>query len=70
MCRLCCAATQIRRAARGLLQPLANRPPRQHPFSGFGVMARFFLTITLSRLLRVASFMSTVLPSPRPGCYR
>lgn len=42
----------------------------QHPFSGFGVMARFSLTICLSRILRVASFMSTVLPSPRPGCYR
>ena len=33
-------------------------------------MARFSLTITLSRIIRVASFISTVLPSPRPGCYR
>lgn len=42
----------------------------QHPFSGFGVMARYFLTICFSRILRVVCFMSTVLPSPRPGCYR
>ncbi|KAI8472650.1 MAG: hypothetical protein J3K34DRAFT_413171 [Monoraphidium minutum] len=41
----------------------------QIPYSGFGVMARFSLTITLGRLLRVACFMTTVLPSPRPGCY-
>eukprot|EP00775_Hariotina_reticulata_P013409 gene13409-13537_t len=42
----------------------------QHPFSGFGLMARFCLTICFSRIIRTASFMSTVLPSPRPGCYR
>ncbi|WIA17126.1 hypothetical protein OEZ85_014019 [Tetradesmus obliquus] len=42
----------------------------QHPYSGFGVMARFSLTICFSRILRTASFMCTVLPSPRPGCYR
>ncbi|KAF8065840.1 IPCS1 [Scenedesmus sp. PABB004] len=42
----------------------------QHPYSGFGVMSRFSLTICCSRLLRTACFMSTVLPSPRPGCYR
>jgi DNA mismatch repair protein MutS2 len=33
-------------------------------------MARFCATIAASRLIRVACFMSTVLPSPRPGCYR
>eukprot|EP00879_Flechtneria_rotunda_P013945 GHRR01014564.1.p1 GENE.GHRR01014564.1~~GHRR01014564.1.p1 ORF type:complete len:201 (+),score=33.85 GHRR01014564.1:1051-1653(+) len=42
----------------------------QHPYSGFGVMARFCLTICFSRILRTVCFMSTVLPSPRPGCYR
>lgn len=42
----------------------------QHPYSGFGIMSRFCLTICLSRILRTVSFMSTVLPSPRPGCYR
>eukprot|EP00878_Enallax_costatus_P012058 GHUV01012590.1.p2 GENE.GHUV01012590.1~~GHUV01012590.1.p2 ORF type:complete len:216 (+),score=33.40 GHUV01012590.1:550-1197(+) len=42
----------------------------QHPYSGFGVMSRFCLTICFSRILRTVSFMSTVLPSPRPGCYR
>lgn len=40
------------------------------PYSGFGVMARFSATIALGRLLRVACFMTTVLPNPRPGCYR
>ncbi|WIA42869.1 hypothetical protein OEZ86_008792 [Tetradesmus obliquus] len=41
----------------------------QHPFSSFGMMARFSLTICVARLLRTACFMSTVLPSPTPGCY-
>jgi hypothetical protein len=33
-------------------------------------MARFCATITLTRLARTAAFTTTVLPSPRPGCYR
>lgn len=41
----------------------------QVPYSGFGIMARVTLTICCSRALRVVCFMSTVLPSPRPGCY-
>jgi hypothetical protein len=32
-------------------------------------MARFSMTICISRLLRTACFMSTVLPSPTLGCY-
>ena len=50
--------------------PVCTTCPMQHPFSGFGMMARYSLTICLSRILRVVCFMSTVLPSPRPGCYR
>lgn len=41
----------------------------QVPFSGFGLMARVLATIAFSRLLRVACFMSTVLPNPQTGCY-
>lgn len=43
--------------------------PLQVPYSGFGMMSRVVLTIAASRVLRVASFMCTVLPNPRPGCY-
>jgi len=41
----------------------------QVPFSGFGMMARFFATTAVGRLVRVAAFCATVLPNPRPGCY-
>jgi hypothetical protein len=34
------------------------------------MMARFSLTICIARTLRTFCFMSTVLPSPTPGCYR
>jgi hypothetical protein len=30
---------------------------------------KIFHTITISRIIRTISFLSTVLPSPRPGCY-
>lgn len=50
-----------------LLAPPTCSP--QVPYSGFGIMSRVVLTICCSRILRVACFMSTVLPSPRPGCY-
>lgn len=33
------------------------------------MMARFCATIALGRWLRIACFLTTVLPSPRPGCY-
>ncbi|GIL95001.1 hypothetical protein Vretimale_1112 [Volvox reticuliferus] len=33
-------------------------------------MARVVLTVAASRVLRMACFMATVLPNPRPGCYR
>lgn len=33
-------------------------------------MTRFCATIAAGRLLRVACFMTTVLPNPRPGCYK
>lgn len=42
----------------------------QVPYSGFGVMARVVMTIACSRVLRMACFMCTVLPNPRPGCYQ
>ncbi|GIL63460.1 hypothetical protein Vafri_17498 [Volvox africanus] len=42
----------------------------QVPYSGFGIMARVVLTVAASRVLRMACFMATVLPNPRPGCYR
>jgi hypothetical protein len=42
---------------------------RQVPYSGFGLMARWCASIACGRLLRVACFLTTVLPSPRPGCY-
>ncbi|KAL6753412.1 PAP2 superfamily C-terminal-domain-containing protein [Haematococcus lacustris] len=41
----------------------------QMPFSGFGLMSRVVLTIACSRVLRMACFMTTVLPNPQPGCY-
>ncbi|KAG2444775.1 hypothetical protein HXX76_001518 [Chlamydomonas incerta] len=41
----------------------------QVPYSGFGVFSRVVLTIAASRVLRMACFMCTVLPNPRPGCY-
>ncbi len=41
----------------------------QAPYSGFGLMARVVFAHCCTRILRVACFMSTVLPSPRPGCY-
>mmetsp|Transcript_8179 Transcript_8179/g.17534 ORF Transcript_8179/g.17534 Transcript_8179/m.17534 type:complete len:266 (+) Transcript_8179:325-1122(+) len=41
----------------------------QVPYSGFGIMTRVVATIAASRLIRIACFMSTVLPNPRPGCY-
>ncbi|KAG1676519.1 hypothetical protein FOA52_000062 [Chlamydomonas sp. UWO 241] len=41
----------------------------QVPYSGFGIFSRILATFALSRSLRVVCFMSTVLPSPRPGCY-
>ena len=42
----------------------------QVPYSGFGMMARYCWTICLSRIFRMVSFLLTVLPSPRPGCYQ
>jgi hypothetical protein len=42
----------------------------QHPFSSFGMMACFSMTICITSTIRTACFMSTVLPSPTPGCYR
>jgi len=42
----------------------------QVPYSGFGIASRMTLTMALSRLIRCACFMSTILPNPRPGCYR
>jgi DNA mismatch repair protein MutS2 len=41
----------------------------QVPFSGFGMMSRFFAATVVGRLVRVAAFCATVLPNPRPGCY-
>eukprot|EP00201_Polytomella_parva_P024328 CAMPEP_0175048062 /NCGR_PEP_ID=MMETSP0052_2-20121109/5959_1 /TAXON_ID=51329 ORGANISM="Polytomella parva, Strain SAG 63-3" /NCGR_SAMPLE_ID=MMETSP0052_2 /ASSEMBLY_ACC=CAM_ASM_000194 /LENGTH=350 /DNA_ID=CAMNT_0016312041 /DNA_START=395 /DNA_END=1447 /DNA_ORIENTATION=- len=42
---------------------------KQMPYSGFGSMSRVLLTVAASRVLRVACFMGTVLPSTWPGCY-
>ncbi|GAX85052.1 hypothetical protein CEUSTIGMA_g12472.t1 [Chlamydomonas eustigma] len=42
----------------------------QVPYSGFGIMSRVMATMAASRSLRVACFMSTVLPNPHPGCYQ
>eukprot|EP00983_Pelagomonas_calceolata_P062518 1147333-Pelagomonas_calceolata.AAC.3 len=39
------------------------------PYSGFGLFARVALTICFSRIIRVAAFMCTILPNPKPGCY-
>lgn len=41
----------------------------QVPYSGFGMMSRFFAATVVGRLVRVAAFCATVLPNPRPGCY-
>lgn len=41
----------------------------QVPFSGFGMMSRFFAATVVGRLVRVAAFCATVLPNPQPGCY-
>mmetsp|Transcript_25348 Transcript_25348/g.68866 ORF Transcript_25348/g.68866 Transcript_25348/m.68866 type:complete len:370 (-) Transcript_25348:415-1524(-) len=41
----------------------------QMPYSGFGLFARVALTICFSRIIRVAAFMCTILPNPKPGCY-
>jgi hypothetical protein len=41
----------------------------QVPYSGFGMMSRVLLSVAFSRVIRVACFMSTVLPNPIPGCY-
>jgi DNA mismatch repair protein MutS2 len=41
----------------------------QVPYSGFGLMSRVVLTIAFSRVLRIACFMTTVLPNPVPNCY-
>ena len=37
--------------------------------SVFGIAARTCATIALARAIRVVSFMLTVLPNPKPGCY-
>lgn len=37
-------------------------------YSGFGLMSRVLATMFISRTLRVLCFMTTILPSPRPGC--
>jgi hypothetical protein len=50
-------------------EPKAPLPQAQIPYSGFGVMSRFCASIAVGRLIRVACFLSTVLPNPRPGCY-
>jgi uncharacterized membrane protein YgcG len=42
----------------------------QVPYSGFGMMSRFFATTVVGRLVRTAAFCATVLPNPQPGCYR
>mmetsp|Transcript_4600 Transcript_4600/g.12803 ORF Transcript_4600/g.12803 Transcript_4600/m.12803 type:complete len:366 (-) Transcript_4600:536-1633(-) len=42
----------------------------QMPYSGFGVASRMTLTLAVSRVLRSACFISTILPNPRPGCYK
>ena len=39
------------------------------PYSGFGMMSRTVVTITVSRAIRTVAFLLTVLPNPRPGCY-
>jgi len=49
-----------------LLSPLWD----QVPFSGFAMASRMLLTIAVSRMLRCACFMATILPNPRPDCYR
>jgi len=40
------------------------------PYSGFGIGARFMDTIAWSHLIRTFAFMITILPNPRPGCYK
>ena len=42
----------------------------QVPYSGFGMFSRVLASIAVSRVIRVACFMATVLPNPVPGCYR
>ena len=37
--------------------------------SVFGIAARTCATIALARAIRVVSFMLTVVPNPKPGCY-
>lgn len=55
----------------GVLLFLAFSPLyNQTPYSGFGIMSRALLTCSLSRIIRVACFCSTVLPPCWPGCYR
>ena len=41
----------------------------QLPFSGFGMMARFVLTVAVSRIIRVILFCMTVLPAAHANCY-
>ena len=40
-----------------------------HERSVFGIAARTCATIALARAIRVVSFMLTVVPNPKPGCY-
>lgn len=35
---------------------------------GFGLGARYMFTMAIGRLLRVITFVSTIVPSPRPWC--
>eukprot|EP01023_Acetabularia_acetabulum_P007041 TRINITY_DN12993_c0_g1_i2.p1 TRINITY_DN12993_c0_g1~~TRINITY_DN12993_c0_g1_i2.p1 ORF type:complete len:285 (-),score=4.59 TRINITY_DN12993_c0_g1_i2:86-940(-) len=42
----------------------------QVEYSGFGLMSRVVLTIAVCRLIRVPSFLLTILPNPRRFCYR
>lgn len=42
----------------------------QVPYSGFAMMTRVAACIGISRTIRTIAFMLTVLPSPRPGCYK
>ena len=42
----------------------------QVPYSGFAMMTRVAACIGISRTIRTLAFMLTVLPSPRPNCYK
>lgn len=42
----------------------------QVPYSGFGMMSRVLTALGVGRLLRVACYMCTVLPSAIPRCYQ